>query len=174
MEFQLDSILYINCVCAKSFSSIWLCVTLWTGTRQVPLSNSGVDSHALLQGIFPTQGSLISKHMLWKLMKYEYVLGGKLSILWYLSNTLQGWFNWEKKNPQVLQAKCGWNTRRVREGLQFTSPGGILHSKLKLKPLQTLCCGCGGQQLGRPSVNPNSGKVLLFHQNEQSYQSFFS
>ena len=116
IEFELDSILYINCVCAKSFSSIWLCVTLWTGTRQVPLSNSGVDSHALLQGIFPTQGSLISKHMLWKLMKYEYVLGGKLSILWYLSNTLHsGSTREKKKNPQVLQAKCGWNTRRVRE-----------------------------------------------------------
>lgn len=39
-------------------------------------------------------------------------------------------------------------------------------------------CGCGGQKLSMvwecPSVNPNSGKVLLLHQKEQSYQFFFS
>ena len=43
------------------FSHIWLCATLWTVACQAPLSmgfsgNTGVGSHALLQGIFLTQG----------------------------------------------------------------------------------------------------------------------
>ena len=45
------------------FSHVQLFVTLWTEARQVPLSmgfsskNPVVGWHALLQGIFPTQGS---------------------------------------------------------------------------------------------------------------------
>ena len=45
------------------FSHVQLFVTLWTVARQAPLSvdspgkNTGVGYHALLQGIFPTQGS---------------------------------------------------------------------------------------------------------------------
>ena len=44
------------------FSRARLFVTLWTVTRQAPLSvgspgkNTGAGCHALLQGIFPTQG----------------------------------------------------------------------------------------------------------------------
>ena len=44
------------------FIPVCLCVTLWTVTRQAPLSmdspgrNTGAGCHALLQGIFPTQG----------------------------------------------------------------------------------------------------------------------
>ena len=47
-------------VCALScFSCVQLCETLWTVACQAPLSigeNTEVDCHALLQGIFPTQG----------------------------------------------------------------------------------------------------------------------
>ena len=45
------------------FSHVWLSVTPWTVDRQAPLSmgsvgkNTGVGCNALLQGIFPTQGS---------------------------------------------------------------------------------------------------------------------
>ena len=45
------------------FSRVQLFVTLWTVTHQAPLSisipgkNTGVGCHALLQGIFPSQGS---------------------------------------------------------------------------------------------------------------------
>ena len=46
------------------FSCVWLCVTLWSAACQVPLSIhgdfpgscTGVGCHALLQGIFQTQG----------------------------------------------------------------------------------------------------------------------
>ena len=44
------------------FSHVQLFVTLWTVAHQAPLSmdspgkNTGVGYHALLQGIFPTQG----------------------------------------------------------------------------------------------------------------------
>ena len=47
----------------QSLSRVWLFVTPWTVDRQAPLSmdfpgkNTGVGCHALLQGIFPTQGS---------------------------------------------------------------------------------------------------------------------
>ena len=51
-------------VLVYSLSHIQLFVTPWTAARQAPLSlgnspgkNTGVDYHALLQGIFPTQGS---------------------------------------------------------------------------------------------------------------------
>ena len=45
------------------FSHVQLCATLWTVAHQASLSmgfsgkNTGVDCHALLQGIFLTQGS---------------------------------------------------------------------------------------------------------------------
>ena len=48
----------LNC-----FSCVQFVATLWTIARQAPLSwdspgkNTGVDCNALLQGIFPTQGS---------------------------------------------------------------------------------------------------------------------
>ena len=56
------------CVCVLShFSHVQLFATLWTAARQAPLSmgsgeNIGMGCHALLQGIFPTQGS--NSHLL--------------------------------------------------------------------------------------------------------------
>ena len=50
------------CVCAQSFSCVWLFATPWTVACQAPLSmefpgkNTGVGCHFLLQGLFPTQG----------------------------------------------------------------------------------------------------------------------
>ena len=50
------------CVSVLShFSHVWLVATLWTVPHQVPLKDTlckhiGVGCHALLQGIFPTQG----------------------------------------------------------------------------------------------------------------------
>ena len=52
------------CVCVLScFSTVLLFVTLWTVAHQAPLSmeflnglNTEMGCHALLQGIFPTQG----------------------------------------------------------------------------------------------------------------------
>ena len=47
----------------KSLSHVWLFANPWTVACQVPLSmtspgqNTGMGSHSLLQGIFPTQGS---------------------------------------------------------------------------------------------------------------------
>ena len=49
--------------CASLLSRVWLFVTSWTVACQALLSmgfsrqNTGVGCHALLQGIFPTQGS---------------------------------------------------------------------------------------------------------------------
>ena len=51
-----------QCMRAKSLSHVQLFVTLWTVALQAPLSmgfsrkNTEVGCHALLQGIFPTQG----------------------------------------------------------------------------------------------------------------------
>ena len=56
--FSMLLLLLLSC-----FSRVWLCATLWTVCGQVlcpwdsPGKNIGVDCHALLQGIFPTQGS---------------------------------------------------------------------------------------------------------------------
>ena len=54
----------INTVCMLSpFSCVWPFSTPWTVACQAPLSldslgkNTGVGCHALLQGVFPTQGS---------------------------------------------------------------------------------------------------------------------
>ena len=52
----------------SQFSSIQLCVTLWTAATRLlcswdsPGKNTGVGCRALLQGIFPTQGS--NRHLL--------------------------------------------------------------------------------------------------------------
>ena len=62
-----------TCVSDKSLSRGRLWATPWTAARQAPLSlgfskNSGVDCHALLQGIFPHQGSnpCLSCLLLWQ------------------------------------------------------------------------------------------------------------
>ena len=50
----------------RHYSCVRPFVTLWTVTQQAPLSwdspgkNTGVGCHALLQGIFPTQGLNLS------------------------------------------------------------------------------------------------------------------
>ena len=46
------------CAVLSHFSRVLLFVTLWTITRQAPLSSkkTGVGCCALPQGIFPTQG----------------------------------------------------------------------------------------------------------------------
>ena len=57
----LDLYGYVQACVLSCFSSVQLCVTLWTIDRQAPLStgfsrqDTGVGCHALLQGIFPTQ-----------------------------------------------------------------------------------------------------------------------
>jgi len=60
-------------VCVLSrFSRVEHCVTLWTAARQAPWDspgkNVGVDCHALLQGIFLTQGSNLRllRFLLWQ------------------------------------------------------------------------------------------------------------
>ena len=60
--FILWTKIHCCCCCCYScrFSRVWLYVTPGTVARQAPLSpgkNTGVDCHALLQGIFLTQGS---------------------------------------------------------------------------------------------------------------------
>ena len=53
----------IACFVQSCFSCVLFFVTLWTIACQAPLSmgfsskNTGVECHALLHGIFPTQGS---------------------------------------------------------------------------------------------------------------------
>ena len=63
-RFDVPSSIYFINVCMLSrFSHVPLFVTPWTAAHQAPLSmdspgkNTGVDCHAILQGIFLTQGS---------------------------------------------------------------------------------------------------------------------
>ena len=44
------------CVCASHFSLVWFFVTRLLCPWNSPGKNTGVGCHALLQGIFPTQG----------------------------------------------------------------------------------------------------------------------
>ena len=53
-------LIFLDHVCEPGcFSCVWLCAALWTIVCQAPLSmkNTRVGCHALLQGIFLTQGS---------------------------------------------------------------------------------------------------------------------
>ena len=56
-------VIYIYIYMVSYFSHVQLFASLWTVACQAPLSrrffskNTGVGCHALLQGIFPTQGS---------------------------------------------------------------------------------------------------------------------
>ena len=78
--------LNIKTVCMLSdYSHVWLFATLWTVAHQALLSrdfpgkNTGVDSHFLLQEIFPTQG--LNPHLLhllhWKAGSLPLVPPGK-------------------------------------------------------------------------------------------------
>ena len=60
LSYYIDA--YSLCGCMPShFSCVWLFVTIWTVSCRLlcpwdsPGKNTGVDCHALLQGIFPTQ-----------------------------------------------------------------------------------------------------------------------
>ena len=79
-------------------SRVQLFVALWTVARQAPLfmdspgKNTGVGCHALLQGIFPTQGSNLK--LLWRLqcwqILYCWAIGGAHLKLytWYIFSPL--------------------------------------------------------------------------------------
>ena len=74
------SICLVNC-----FSHVWLFPTLWTIALQAPLwdspgKNTRVGCHALLQGIFPAQGS-----------KLRLVAGGFFSTPWQASGNAWLW-----------------------------------------------------------------------------------
>ena len=63
-------------MCVQLFSHVQLFATLWIVACQAPLSmgffsgkNTGVGCHALLQGIFPTQGSNLCL-LYWKWILY--------------------------------------------------------------------------------------------------------
>ena len=53
------------CVCVCVWNHVWLFATPWTAAHQAPLSmgtpgkNAAVGHHALLQRLFPTQGSIL-------------------------------------------------------------------------------------------------------------------
>ena len=60
--FQFGCIIKTFAATLQSLSRVWLFATPWTVARQAlcswdPGKNTGVSSHFLLQGIFPTQGS---------------------------------------------------------------------------------------------------------------------
>ena len=64
MEYVIVGLTATDCVFLLScLSCVWLCATLWTLVarllypRDSPGMNTEVGCHALLQGIFPTQGS---------------------------------------------------------------------------------------------------------------------
>ena len=67
--FQARSGVGCHCLLLSCFSRVQIVATLWTVTRQTPLSwdspgkNIGVGFYALLQGIFLTQGS--NSHLLY-------------------------------------------------------------------------------------------------------------
>ena len=74
-----------------SLSCVWLFANPWTAAHQAPLGdspgkNTGVDCHALLQGIFPTQGSnpglLHCRQILYCLSQQE---GAHKSTCWFVS-----------------------------------------------------------------------------------------
>ena len=71
---SLCSLLSLECMCAmrlpSCFSRVQLFTTPWTIARllcpwESPGKNTGVGCHALLQGIFPTQGSNLLSNVSW-------------------------------------------------------------------------------------------------------------
>ena len=83
-EFELQFWYELMCM-LSCFSCVWLFATLWTVTSRLlcswdsPGKNTGEGCHALLQGIFPTQG----------LNPMSYALAGRFfttSATWEISN----------------------------------------------------------------------------------------
>ena len=82
--------LHSACVCVLiCFSRVRLFETLWTVVYQAPRpwdspgKNTGVGSHALLQGIFPTQGSNSSLLLHWQAGSLPLAPPGKPHIIFY-------------------------------------------------------------------------------------------
>ena len=86
----LTTFLVCTCACLSCFSHVLLFVTLWTARLLCPWDSVGKDTgvgcHALLQGIFPTQG--LNPHLLhllhWQVGSLPVVPPGK-AVSWNLS-----------------------------------------------------------------------------------------
>ena len=93
---QKEIIPYPECM-LSCFSPVWLFVTLLTVPHQAPLSmdspgkNTGMVCHALLQGIFPTQGSNL--HSCCTKPHTQNVTILKFLIILSLNLTNEGWWN---------------------------------------------------------------------------------
>ena len=93
-------------VCAQLLSCVRLCATLWTVARQAPLcqwdslgKNTGGGYHALLHGIFLTQGSNM------RLLRDRQLLYCWLTCTWTLPELVLGsWKLWE----QVFKKIKSW------------------------------------------------------------------
>ena len=94
------------CMCAQLLSCVRLCVTLWTVACQAPLcqwdslgKNTGGGYHALLHGIFLTQGSNM------RLLHDRQLLYCWLTCTWTLPELVLGsWKLWE----QVFKKIKSW------------------------------------------------------------------
>ena len=114
------------CVCVQVLSCVWLFATLWTVARQAPLpmglsgKNTGVGCHALLQGIFPTQGlKLCPLHLLhWQAGSLPEAPLGKLlgrsitrTLLYRKLGVPSGWIHrWVTPLQQFVIIRVCWNS----------------------------------------------------------------
>ena len=121
--------MYTHAVCMLShFSRVWLFVTPLTVRLFCPLNspgkNTGVACHALLQRIFPTQGSNSGlPHYRW--------------ILYCLSHTIKKIYGGglvakscpTLATPWTIPCQCpltmGFSGKEYWSGLLFPSPGGL-------------------------------------------------
>ena len=152
-----------SCVHAQSLSRVWLFVTLWAVATRLLCSwdslgkNTKVDCHALLQGIFPTQGlNLCLLHLLhcWQILYHWATWEAPLFLLSTADNGSCGHCGWcsdlenerhvlmmAKKKHGSLDDTLKMNTR-LRILVQFSSvqfssavsnslqPYGLQHTRL--------------------------------------------
>ena len=149
------------------FSRVWLSATLWTVARQAPLSmgfsskNTGVGCHALLQGIFPSQGSnphlLVSPIGRWVLY-HQHHPGSPLTqyILFHIGSKTHPWLTlcqpsecvtcsehsimsicWRNKwmNEQILSPLPSWKSFRQKWNIQHSQRVSLVAQTVENLPV---------------------------------------
>ena len=194
---------------AKSLNHIQLFATLWTVARQAPLSmgfsskNTGVNFHALLQGIFPTWGlNPCLLHLLhWQADSLPLALPGKplnwkfcSLLLFHLLVFVQN--IWMRLKNNIVLSVCSdslwphgvsspWNSPGQNTGLGslsllqriFPTQGlnqGLLHCRQIVYQLSYEGSPYDSNYLTTKSQQLKNKVMILFHRNRQENNNFTS
>ena len=108
---------FIACVLSW-FSCVWLFATLWNVAARLlcpwnsPGKNTGVGSHSLLQGIFPTQGLNLG-FLHWQVDSLPSEPPGKPTIYHLNTFNFYWFFSWQVRGEKIQFSSFQWRSKEI-------------------------------------------------------------